>query len=349
MNIFQRGVGVLGYPCARILLDFRDTLGWEGDLYLDPYSIESKNLPYLRDLTSRGAKLVEAIVMNQELKNSFYTIYKENAIEQCKILLELTPPGIGDIRKDEYSTDQFNHYKAMISQGSEHSWGSQFLFPECVSLGEDKFIHISTCNTQAMVSLLRILSDDPDSFQNLDSDFTIIRRDADIAKNDPHVTGPLFQFPKHPFGTHHSYYLQEFYKKLGMELNVTSSSVTINSPYMHTIRFKITSKDGFDIQKILKKAEEDPFVAVSDSDSTNAIFALGRDIGYNGRIFYHSILLKNTLHYAQNALTGFILVPGDSNTLVSTLAAVLLAEGISPNDVFLRLLALIQKLGKKNL
>jgi hypothetical protein len=68
-----------------LLLDFREILGWEGDLYIDPYSIESKNFPYLKDLTSRGAKLVESIVMQDEMKNSFYTVYKENAIEAEKI------------------------------------------------------------------------------------------------------------------------------------------------------------------------------------------------------------------------------------------------------------------------
>ena len=86
----------------------------------------------------------------------------------------------------EYTKENFPNCKAFIAQGSEHKFGKQLLFPDNTEILEntlDFFFHVSTCNTHTLASILRVFKSNSSKISNVD--FVIIRRDADMAKNDP--------------------------------------------------------------------------------------------------------------------------------------------------------------------
>ncbi|TGK05371.1 hypothetical protein EHQ53_17190 [Leptospira langatensis] len=332
-GVYLRGTGVIGWPLASLLLLLQNKFGGF-QVFVEPYRLQKAEIPQILSLLEKGAKIVD------DGTNGVRTFFpewisKEDAVAKSSVLCDSSPPGIADKRKSEYSDPIYNTIRIFIAQGSEHSFGPQFLYPDSVSLLEKelpRFIHVSTCNTHTLAGILRpFYEHSPKELPSLleEADFFVIRRDADMAKNDPHVTGPLLVLPESETGTHHGRLLNEVYRELGFQIRLGSSSITINSPYMHLIRFHLRLKREIQREWLVSKIQNDSFLSTTELVSTNSIFSSGRDRGLYGRIFSHAVFPLSALEVLGKEVRGYAATPGDSNVHISTIFAVYRGLGLS--------------------
>lgn len=324
--IYVRGVGVIGWPLVGLFLSLRNFLP-EIKIAIEPYRLSSENIFHIEHLLQMGAILVdtkENKASNWDQIPTSSLIAEEEVRKSCEIVLDCSPSGIAEKRMSEYTKENFPNAKAFIGQGSEHKFGKQILFPENASIlenTEEKYFHISTCNTHTLSAIIRVFNAVPAKISNID--FVIIRRDADMAKNDPHVTGPLFQIPESEHGTHHARLLNELYSTINKSYLVTSSAITVNSPYMHITRFRIELEKKIALDQILKAIQADPLLSTTSQLSSNMIFSSGRERGEFGRIFSHAVFVTPSLEINEKIVRGIAATPGDSNVLISTIYATL--------------------------
>lgn len=337
--IYIRGVGVIGWPLAGLFLSLKKFLP-EIKIAIEPYKINAENIYHLDHLSKMGAVLVETNLNEASKWKEFENVQSEKEIRKSSaVVLDCSPPGVAEKRMSEYTKENFPNCKAFIAQGSEHKFGKQLLFPDNTEILEntvDLFFHVSTCNTHTLASILRVFKSIQVKISNVD--FVIIRRDADMAKNDPHVTGPLFQFPEGAHGTHHARLLSELFRTVNQSYSVTSSAMTVNSPYMHITRFRIELEKEIRKEEILKSINNDPLLSLTSQVSSNMIFSSGRERGEFGRIFSHAVFVEPSLEVNGNIVRGVAATPGDSNVLISTIYSTLKILGHERiNDVMLEL------------
>ncbi|TGK44326.1 hypothetical protein EHQ12_01815, partial [Leptospira gomenensis] len=193
--IYIRGTGVIGWPLTSLLLILKEKLR-TFEVYVEPYRLDPSAIPAVLSLVEKGGIVVDT---GDNSVSEFFPEYstKNEALDRSIVLCDCSPPGVADSRIEEYSSKEYSNIRMFIAQGSEHKFGAQFLYPDARTLLEEglpRFLHVSTCNTHTLAGTLRILTDE--SVKELQSvleeaDFLVIRRDADMAKDDPHVTGPL--------------------------------------------------------------------------------------------------------------------------------------------------------------
>jgi glyceraldehyde-3-phosphate dehydrogenase type II len=343
--IYIRGVGVIGWPLAGLFLSLKKLLPGI-KIAIEPYKINRESVHHINHLCKMGAILVETDLNEASKWKEFESIQSEKEIRKSSaIVLDCSPSGVAEKRMGEYTKENFSNCKAFIAQGSEHKFGKQLLFPDNTEILEnttDSFFHVSTCNTHTLSAILRIFNSIPIKISNVD--FIIIRRDADMAKNDPHVTGPLFQFPEGEHGTHHARLLNELYKTVNQSYAVTSSAMTVNSPYMHITRFRVELEKEIIREEILKSINNDPLLSLTSQVSSNMIFSSGRERGEFGRIFSHAVFVEPSLEVNGNIVRGIAATPGDSNVLISTIYATLKILGHERiNDVMRELYGKVLK------
>ncbi|WP_061249508.1 hypothetical protein [Leptospira alstonii] len=333
-GVYVRGIGVIGWPLASLLLLLQEKLG-KFQVYIEPYKLKKSEIPAILSLVEKGGIVVDT---GDNGVAEFFPefIAKKEALDRSEVLCDCSPSGVADSRIEEYSTSEYSKIRMFIAQGSEHKFGPQFLYPDARTFLEKKelprFLHVSTCNTHTLAGSLRLLIED--STKELESileeaDFLVIRRDADMAKDDPHVTGPLLVKPEAEWGTHHSRLLNELYSQIRIKLPLTSSSVTINSPYMHLVRFRFRLKKTIPKEIILRRLQNDPYLSTTELISTNSIFSSGRDRGLYGRIFSHAVIPLGSLEVLEKEIRGYAATPGDSNVHISTIYAVFCGLGIA--------------------
>jgi glyceraldehyde-3-phosphate dehydrogenase (NAD(P)) len=124
------------------------------------------------------------------------------------------------------------------------------------------------------------------------------------------------------FGTHHARDAWHLFNTLGLDLNLFSSSLTVNSQYMHAIHFNIRLRKPTSAEEILARLKTDDRMALTYKQSANSVFSFGRDYGHYGRILNQGVLVVPTLtvHKGTEAV-GFCFTPQDGNALVSSVAA----------------------------
>jgi glyceraldehyde-3-phosphate dehydrogenase/erythrose-4-phosphate dehydrogenase len=325
--IYIRGVGVIGWPLAGLFLSLKNLLP-EIKIVVEPYKVNAENIHHLEHLCKLGAMIVNSDLNFVNEASKWFALRNVcealEVRESCEIVLDCSPSGVAEKRMSEYAGINYPNSKAFIAQGSEHKFGKQLLFPDNTEILEntkDSFFHISTCNTHSLSAILRVFNSIPVKLKT--TDFVILRRDADMAKNDPHVTGPLFQFPEGEHGTHHARLLNELYRTVNQTYNVTSSAMTVNSPYMHITRFRMELEEKVSREEILECINNDPLLSLTSQVSSNMIFSSGRERGEFGRIFSHAVFVEPSLEVNGNIVRGIATTPGDSNVLISTIYATL--------------------------
>ncbi|MBM9502029.1 hypothetical protein JWG44_17365 [Leptospira sp. 201903071] len=325
-GVYIRGTGVIGWPLSSLLLILQEKLK-RFRVYIEPFRLKESEIPAILSLVEKGAFVVETSENNVSKYFPDF-IKREEALSRSLVLCDCSPSGVADSRIQEYNTSEYSNIRMFIAQGSEHKFGPQFMYPdtrESLERKLPKMIHVSTCNTHTLAGSLRLLTEEsPKELESIleEADFLVIRRDADMAKDDPHVTGPLFVKPEAEWGTHHSRLLNELYSQIGIKVPLTSSSVTINSPYMHLVRFRFRLKKSLKKEIVLKRLRNDPYLSTTNLISTNSIFSSGRDRGLYGRIFSHAVIPLGSLEILEKEIRGYAATPGDSNVHISTIYAV---------------------------
>jgi glyceraldehyde-3-phosphate dehydrogenase (NAD(P)) len=321
------GTGTIGEPLIGLFLNLRE------QLELDEVTFH-KNRPLLSDrakvknLIRRGAKLVVAAEkMSDFEKLGMQPAYEvQQAMDQATVIIDCTPDGVAN----QHKVDWFQHMpkpKGFLAQGSETGFGKPYargindgaLVPD-----EDRFIQIVSCNTHNLAVLTDTLALDAEAPDNLlEGRFVCMRRASDISQEKSFIAAPEAGKHKDPkFGTHHAYDAWRLFNTRGLDLNLFSSAIKLNTQYMHSIWFHLKVRRPVTLDEVIEKLAMNTYVALTEKTMANPIFSFGRDQGFFGRILNQTVVSVPTLTVRDgHEITGFCFTPQDGNALLSSIAA----------------------------
>ena len=324
------GTGTIGEPLIGLLSDYKDKIGIDQVTFHKNSALKGDYTKVL-DLQNRGAHLAvdsdkiedfRAFGMNPDFET-------EEAISRASVVIDCTPKGIGHDNKLKYYQKFSKQVKGFLAQGSEDGFGKKYArgINDSALSSDDKFIQIVSCNTHNISSIVDTLSFG-DMFNIIKGDFTCIRRANDISQNGSFIASPEVGRHKDSiFGTHHARDSYDLFSTLHHHPNLFSSALKINSQYMHILRFCVEVKGSPSRKDILNKFNSNKFIALTKKDLTNKVFSFGRDHGYYGRIFNHTVIAENSLSLnsveGNTKVTGFCFTPQDGNSILSSVAATL--------------------------
>ena len=325
------GTGTIGEPLIGLLSDFKSGLGIHEITF-------HKNTPLTTDrskvksLLNRGARLstkAEAFDGFKDigLKPEFTT---EEAIDRASVVIDCTPSGIGHRNKAEYYNKNLENTDGFIAQGSESGFGKPYargINDNTLIKGEDKFIQVVSCNTHNLCCLIDTMVLKGESPDNLkEGMFTCIRRANDVSQASGFIPSPQVGTHKDPeYGTHHARDAARLYKTMGMDLNLFSSAIKVNSQYMHILHFHLRVEKPTNMNELMGKLEANDRIALTDKIDSCKVFSFGRDHGHYGRILNQTVISVPSLHISPNgkSITGFCFTPQDGNSLLSSISAAL--------------------------
>lgn len=325
--VHVKGTGTIGEPLIGLLADNREAFG------IDEVTFH-KRTPLItergkvNDLVRRGAVLAvdeDRWATFEELGHSPKYETRE-AIERATVVIDCTPAG--NDNKAEY----YEHAKGPIgfmAQGSEFGFGKMYargINDQALVRGQDRFLHIVSCNTHNIAVLLKTLAFDDDGTCHLeDGRFICIRRSNDISQDTGFVPSPTVERHKEErFGTHHARDAHALFETMGYDLDLFSSALKLNTQYMHSIHFSLILDREMTVEEVKERFVANPRVAVTHKRSANQVFSFGRDHGYYGRILSQTVVALETLTVRNgNEVVGYCFTPQDGNPLLSTVAAML--------------------------
>lgn len=322
------GTGTIGEPLIGILSTFREQFG------LDEVTFH-KRTPLLTDrskvqvLGQKGAKLC----VDKDRWHKFTEMGmrpefdSEEAIERASVIVDCTP--VGNENKDKLYNKYANNGRGFIAQGSEYGFGKMYargINDKALVKGEDQFIQVVSCNTHNLAVLIDTIALGPEKEDNLDEGrFICMRRANDISQEGDFIASP--EAGKHDdadFGTHQGRDAHYLFKTLGLDLNIYSSALKLNTQYMHTIHFNLKLRRGINKDELMRRLQTNRRVALTNKKSSASIFSFGRDHGLFGRILNHTVLVTQSLAMrGDREVIGTCFTPQDGNSLLSSLAATL--------------------------
>tara|TARA_R110000824_G_scaffold3106_2_gene14243 strand:- start:9536 stop:10600 length:1065 start_codon:yes stop_codon:yes gene_type:complete len=331
-NILVIGTGTIGEPLIGLFADFKKKL--EVDVYFHKRTPLMDEVAKVNSLISRGAKLVvdsDKVEAFQALGHEPVLNYHA-ALEFCDVIIDCTPAG--NIAKEAHylSLKKYkNKKKYFIAQGSEKGFGLPYAYginDEALLRESPQFIQVVSCNTHNVSSLIKTIC--PTIADLHYGDFTCIRRANDVSQNGSFIASPeVGKHENRSFGTHHAKDAYDLLATIYEHPNIFSSALKVNTQYMHTIRFNLHIKKYTTEKDIIEKFQENKFISVTHKNLANKVFSFGRDHGYYGRIFNHTVISLPSLHIGRNngnsTVTGFCFTPQDGNSLLSSVAAAMYA------------------------
>jgi len=321
------GTGTIGEPLIGLLLNLRDQLA------IDEITFH-KNRPLLSDrakvknLIRRGAKLVAAAeTMSDFEKLGMQPTYESQAaLQQANVVIDCTPDGVAN----QHKIDWFQHMpstQGFLAQGSEFGFGKPYahgINDVALVPGEDRFIQIVSCNTHNLAILTETLALHEEAPDNLiEGHFVCMRRSSDISQERSFIAAPEAGKHNDPkFGTHHARDAWHLFNTRGLDLNLFSSVIKLNTQYMHSIWFNLRVKRAVTLDEVMEKLKANPYVALTEKMMASPIFSFGRDHGYFGRILNQTVVSVPTLMVrGGHEIIGFCFTPQDGNSLLSSITA----------------------------
>ncbi|MEM4250517.1 MAG: hypothetical protein QW828_01580, partial [Candidatus Bathyarchaeia archaeon] len=319
------GTGTIGEPLIGLLADLR------GDLGIDEVTF-SKRTPLLTDrskvvsLMRRGAKLcVEKGKVEDFRGLGLDPQYcSEEAISRASVVVDCTPAGLEN--KSRYYRRFEDRVKRFVAQGSEFGFGKMYALginDEALT-PKDRYIQVVSCNTHNIAVIIKTVAVDDDSLNLAEGRFLCLRRANDISQEGEFIPSPEVDRHSDPrFGTHHARDVYWLYRTIGLELNIFSSSVKLNTQYMHAIWFDLHLTRKTDVDEVKEKLRSNPSVALTHKNSASLVFSFGRDQGYYGRILNQTVVALPTLAVRNGSeVVGFCFTPQDGNSLLSSIAVI---------------------------
>jgi glyceraldehyde-3-phosphate dehydrogenase (NAD(P)) len=172
-----------------------------------------------------------------------------------------------------------------------------------------------------LLKTLALQDEAPDNL--IEGRFVCMRRATDLSQAQDFIPAPdAGKYGDMPFGTHHAKDAWHLFQTLGLDLNLFSAAIKLNTQYMHSIWFDIRVKRPVTVDEIIAKLEANPAVALTQKTMASTIFSFGRDHGYFGRLLNQTVVSVPTLAVrAGHEITGFCFTPQDGNSLLSSVAA----------------------------
>ncbi len=321
------GTGTIGEPLIGLLCDYKDELG------IDEVTFH-KNTPLLTDrskvenLIKRGAILTTA----QNSINGFKEIdlqpkyNTEEAIERASVVIDCTPKGVGHKNKQKYYNNFSDSSLGFIAQGSEFGFGKMYargINDSSLVQDEDKFIHVVSCNTHNIASIIKTIAFDGNKNNLVSAKFNCIRRANDVSQSKGFIASPqVGTHSDEKYGTHHAKDASLLFNTMGYELDLFSSAIKINTQYMHILHFNLLLDKTFSINEVIDRFKENDRIAITNKIDSCEVFSFGRDHGHYGRILNQAVISLPSLHIKNgNELSGFCFTPQDGNSLLSSVAA----------------------------
>ena len=320
------GTGTIGEPLIGLLCDAQDDLGID-EVTFYKHSPVLTDRPKLRGLMNRGANLA---VSESKIKDfqelGIEPMYEaEEAIKRASVVIDCTPKGTGLMNREKYYNKYKNRIKGFMAQGSEFGFGKMYAvgINDDAITPKDKFIHIVSCNTHNMAVLINTLAIENKKSHLKEGRFLCIRRANDISQAKSFIPSP--EVGKHKdakMGTHHAVDVYHLYKTLGIELNVFSSALKLNTQYMHSIWYDLKLNNKITKDEVIQRFLDNPKVAVTHKQAANLVFSFGRDHGHYGRILDQTVIVLPTIHVLNdNEVIGFCFTPQDGNSILSSITA----------------------------
>tara|TARA_Y100001978_G_C23687401_1_gene432740 strand:- start:597 stop:1658 length:1062 start_codon:yes stop_codon:yes gene_type:complete len=321
------GTGTIGEPLIGLISDFKEKLG------IDQVTFH-KNTPLLSDrskvqsLVSRGAVLTTSKDTFDGFKkiglNPLFST--EDAIERSSVVIDCTPKGIGHKNKNDYYNKFANSTLGFIAQGSEFGFGKMYargINDEALDINKDKFIHVVSCNTHNISSIIKTIAFEGENNFLDYARFNCIRRANDVSQSRGFIASP--QVGKHDdnkYGTHHAKDASLLFNTINQNLDLFSSAIKINTQYMHILHFNLKLKKNISMDEVLNKFRNNDRIALTNKVDSCEVFSFGRDHGHFGRILNQAVISIPSLHIRNNnELSGFCFTPQDGNSLLSSVAA----------------------------
>lgn len=318
MNVLVNGVGNIGTTLLALLVEHKTLLKIDS-----VFALKNKPMPWQHDdlnyIASTGVR-----ICSRNNDDSFDNL--DEIIDSIDYIFDCTNNG-GGMRNKQWYMDLPN-LKGACAQGSEKNFGVSYMSGlNNNAIRDQKFVHVVSCNTHSLASLLSTFTGSELENHN-NSDFVVVRRSEDIGNHERLVAANVVarHLDEH-IGTHHSVDVIDLFETKNILPEVTSSDVTTPSQLMHAVRFNIGLKKGLSKTDIAELIERNPCVATSGKFDSNVIFERGRRIGFQGRIYSHAIIIANNMMISENSIKGWAFIPQEGNTLLSTLNAFLIQTG----------------------
>ncbi len=320
------GTGTIGEPLIGLLSDAHDELGID-EVTFYKHTPALTDRPKIKGLINRGANLVVSKTKIKDFQElGLEPMYDaEEAIKRASVVIDCTPKGTGLMNKEKYYTKYKNRIKGFMAQGSEFGFGKMYALginDEAIT-PKDKFIHIVSCNTHNIAVLINTLGMENGKNILKEGRFLCLRRANDISQVKSFIPSPEVGLHKdEKMGTHHAVDVYHLYKTLGIELNVFSSALKLNTQYMHCIWYDLKLNSKITKETSVQKFIDNPRVAVTHKKSANLVFSFGRDHGHYGRILDQTVVVLPTIHVLnENEVFGFCFTPQDGNSILSSIAS----------------------------
>jgi glyceraldehyde-3-phosphate dehydrogenase (NAD(P)) len=321
------GTGTIGEPLIGLFLNLRQQLD------LDEVTFH-KNRPLLSDrakvknLIRRGAQLVVAAEKRSDFEKLGMppTYEVQEALAQATVVIDCTPDGVANQHKLDWF-QQMPTTAGFLAQGSETGFGKPYacgINDGALVPGEDRFIQIVSCNTHNLAVLTETLALAEEAPENLlEGRFVCMRRASDISQEKSFIAAPEAGKHKDPtFGTHHAYDAWRLFHTRGLDLNLFSSAIKLNTQYMHSIWFNLKVQRPVTVDEVVAKLAANKYIALTEKTMANPIFSFGRDQGFFGRILNQTVVSVPTVTVREgHEITGFCFTPQDGNALLSSIAA----------------------------
>ena len=320
------GTGTIGEPLIGLLSDYRDQLGID-EVTFHKNSALRRDRSKVSDLLRRGARLSVDEGKEQEFRKlgidpDFET---EESIKRSTVVIDCTPKGVGHSNKVKYYEKFSDTVKGFLAQGSEDGFGKKYArgINDHALNSSDKFIQIVSCNTHNISCVTNTLAVNKDPDNLVEGKYVCIRRANDLSQTGSFIPAPqVGSQGDEKYGSHHAADAAGLFATLGMDLNLFSSAMKVNSQYMHVLWFTLKVKEPTTLASVKERLHNNDNVAMTTKDMTSTVFSFGRDHGHYGRIMNQTVVVEQSLHVRNDhEITGFCFTPQDGNSILSSISA----------------------------
>ena len=337
------GTGTIGEPLTGLLSIQKNDLGIDNVLFYK-HTPRRTDLPLVLGLLRKGATLCTNRENFQKFREmgieATYTF--EEALDIAPVVCDCSPTDAGLANKEKFYNARVDKNKAFLAQGSEFGFGPIYAAGINVNiLRRNKFVQIASCNTHNITNVLKNLAFDPKQRTKEDlgpshlreANFVAIRRASDISQTEDFIASPEVNDHKDKiFGTHHARDAFHLYKTMNYtedDLRLFSSSIKLNTQFMHILYFDIRLKDQkVTKDEVVQRFIDDPYTAITYKKQAGQVFSFGREHGHYGRILDQSVVILPTLLVQDrpgetgSRVVGYCFTPQDGNSLLSSATAI---------------------------
>jgi len=235
---------------------------------------------------------------------------------------------VGRRNKEEFYKAVEDTTLGFLAQGSESGFGTIYAagINDNIFLGDkmEKYVQIASCNTHAAASAIRYFAMDEDGNSNLDhADLTFIRRASDVSQQSGVMAPTISNYSDDRFGTHHAQDVHKLFATRGLDLDIFSSALKVNSQYMHTLSAHLTLKEPRTREQIMDIIHNTDALAITNKTAVNLVFSFGRDHGHFGRILNQAVFVEPSIRTHGRHLYFWSFTPQDGNALLSSVKAIM--------------------------